>query len=147
MKEYMQGISVEDAINAGRTDTICWDCKNAMTGGCCWADPQQQSPVDGWTATQNNMGYIVHDCPQFIRATYGAGRYRTADDYILALETAMQTRKKQIERLKKNLWWKNVAILRAQNNQKNNQIALLQDEVKALKEQLAKACKKEDEPQ
>ena len=33
MKEYMQEISVKEAIDAGRVDTLCWDCKNAMRGG------------------------------------------------------------------------------------------------------------------
>ena len=33
MKRYMEDVSPEDAIKAGRTDTICWDCKNAMRGG------------------------------------------------------------------------------------------------------------------
>lgn len=33
MKEYMYDVSIEDALKAGHTDTICWDCKNAMRGG------------------------------------------------------------------------------------------------------------------
>ena len=33
MKAYMNDVSVEDAIKAGRTDTLCWDCKKAMRGG------------------------------------------------------------------------------------------------------------------
>lgn len=33
MKEYMEDVSIKDAIKAGRTDTICWDCKKAMWGG------------------------------------------------------------------------------------------------------------------
>ena len=33
MKEYMIETSVEDAIKAGRTDTICWDCAHACGGG------------------------------------------------------------------------------------------------------------------
>lgn len=33
MKEYMSYVNVEDAVKAGRHDTICWDCKNACGGG------------------------------------------------------------------------------------------------------------------
>ncbi len=33
MKEYMSEISVKDAMRAGHTDTICWDCANACRGG------------------------------------------------------------------------------------------------------------------
>lgn len=43
---------------------------------------------------------MVHACPEFVRETYGCGRYRTADDYILALEIAVQERKKQLAKLK-----------------------------------------------
>lgn len=101
MKEYMYDVSIEDALKAGHTDTICWDCKNAMRGGCCWTDPDQQKPVDGWAAVETDNGYIVHACPEFIRDSYGCGRYRTADDYILALEIGLTDRKRQIARLKK----------------------------------------------
>ena len=97
----MTETSVEDAIKAGRTDTICWDCANACGGGCSWSDPERQTPVKGWTATKNTNGYIVHDCPKFIRESYGCGRYRTADDYIFALEVGLTERKKQLAKLKK----------------------------------------------
>lgn len=33
MKDYMKDVHIEDALKAGHTDTICWDCKNAMRGG------------------------------------------------------------------------------------------------------------------
>lgn len=33
MKEYMEKVSVKEAIAAGRVDTLCWDCQNAMMGG------------------------------------------------------------------------------------------------------------------
>ena len=101
MKEYMSGVTVEDAIRAGRNDTICWDCKKAMRGGCSWADPERQQPVKGWTAVKSGFSYTVHDCPEFARDTYGCGRYRDADDYILALEIAVQERRKQLARMKK----------------------------------------------
>ena len=43
MKEYMNDVSVEDALKAGRTDTICWDCKNAMRGGAAGLTPKDSS--------------------------------------------------------------------------------------------------------
>lgn len=99
MKEYMQNVTLPDAENAGR-DTLCWDCKKAMTGGCSWTNPEKVQPVEGWVAKKSRDGYIVADCPQFERDTYCLGRYRTADDYILALETSRQKLKKQILVLK-----------------------------------------------
>lgn len=101
MKDYMTEISIEEAIKAGHTDTICWDCANACGGGCSWADPSKQKPVKGWTATKTSNGYCVHACPEFIRETYACGRYRTADDYILALEIALTERKTQLARAKR----------------------------------------------
>jgi hypothetical protein len=101
MKAYMNDVSVEDAIKAGRTETICWDCKNAMRGGCSWSDPEQLKPVDGWVATGTKDSYIVHACPKFIRESYGYGRYRTVDDYILALEIALQDRKLQLAKARR----------------------------------------------
>ena len=127
MKEYMESVSVEDAIKAGRTETICWDCKNAMTGGCRWADPELAAPVEGWEATEKDGGYIVHACPEFDRCTYGFGRFRTADDYILALEIALTERKTQLARLKKvpnNLRKKN-ANLQQKNKELQDQIDYL----------------------
>ena len=102
MKDYMKDINVGDAIKAGRTDTICWDCKKAMYGGCSWTDPEVQKPVDGWTATKNSKGYLVRECPLFDRGTYACGMYRTADDYILALETALDNTKNTLTRVKKS---------------------------------------------
>lgn len=101
MKEYMKDVHIEDALKAGHTDTICWDCKNAMRGGCSWADPDCQQPVPGWAAVETDNGFVVHACPKFVRDTYGCGRYRTADDYILALEIGLTDRKRQIAKLKK----------------------------------------------
>lgn len=122
MKEYMNQVSVEDALRAGHTDTICWDCAKACRGGCSWADPELQKPVENWTATKNTNGYIVHDCPEFIRETYGCGRYRTADDYILALEIAVTERKKQLARLKRTpgLLRKKNALLANKNEKLQN---------------------------
>lgn len=101
MKEYMKDVTVGDAIKAGRKDTICWDCAKAMRGGCCWADPDQQKPVKDWVAIKNSKGYVVHACPLFERETYACGTYRTADDYILALEIEVTRLRDSIARLKK----------------------------------------------
>ncbi len=59
-------------------------------GGCCWADQEKQEPVKDWVATATEDGYCVHACPEFVRSTYGFGRYRTAEDYILVLENKVQ---------------------------------------------------------
>ena len=101
MKEYMKDVSVEDAVKAGRTDTICWDCKKSCNGGCSWSNPEQMKPVEGWTAIKTGFSYTVYECPEFIRETYGCGRYRTAEDYILALEIGLTERKQQLVRMKK----------------------------------------------
>jgi hypothetical protein len=134
MKDYMNYVSVEDALKAGRTDTICWDCNHAfdLRGGCSWADPKQQKPVDGWAATETDNGYCVHACPNFSRCSYGAGRYRTADDYILALEIANNDKSEQIVKLKKTLWWKVVNKLRCTVRKKNNEISALSYQVREM---------------
>ena len=111
MKEYMESVSVADAIKAGRNESICWDCKKALTGGCCWTDTDIQKPVPGWTAQETPAGYLVHDCPRFVRETYGYGRYRTADDYILALEIGLRNEKQANAKSKK-------AILAARSKNK-----------------------------
>lgn len=100
MKDYMKDVTVEEAIKAGHRDTICWDCKKAMCGGCSWSDPEQTKPVEGWNAKKTGSGYLVYSCPLFDRDTYACGRYRTADDYILALEIGLEERKRQLAKLK-----------------------------------------------
>ena len=117
MKEYMKEVSVQDAIKAGRNDTICWDCKKACRGGCSWSDPAKQEPVKDWVATVSDHGFVVHACPEFERETYGGGMYRTADDYILALEIAVHERNDKIEHLRKTTSW-NYAHKLACNNRK-----------------------------
>jgi hypothetical protein len=55
-----------------KTDTLCWDCKNA-TGGCSWSS--SFVPVEGWDATKTIVkvvqkeeeSYIVRKCPLFER--------------------------------------------------------------------------------
>ena len=106
MKEYMRDVYVQDAIKAGRNDTICWDCKKACRGGCSWTDPKKQEPVKDWVATLSDNVFVVHACPEFDRETYGGGMYRTADDYILALEIAVTERNAKIDRLRRTTFWK-----------------------------------------
>lgn len=128
MKAYMNDVSVEDAIKAGRTDTLCWDCKKAMVGGCSWSDPERQKAVDGWEAVKHGESYVVHACPEFVRETYGCGRYRTVDDYILALEIAVQERRVQLARVKKTpelLRQKNKSLTKA-NKEMRHQLTRLQ---------------------
>ena len=124
MKEYMSEVTVEDAIRAGRNDTICWDCKKAMKGGCSWTDPERQQPVKGWTAVKSGFSYTVHDCPEFVRDTYGCGRYRDADDYILALEIAVQERRKQLARMKKT-----PELLRRKNASMAKKMKTMQEQI------------------
>ena len=47
MKDYMASVSVEEAINAGHTDTLCWDCKNAMRGGVQLVQPGHSEACEG----------------------------------------------------------------------------------------------------
>ena len=139
MKEYMKNVCVADAIKAGRTDTICWDCKNACGGGgCSWVDPKRQSPVDGWVAEETSNGYKVIECPAFKRGTYGGGMYRTADDYILALEIEVTDLKKQIENLKKTLWWKYIHKIRSANRELQLRIKRLGERLEELDKEGAK---------
>jgi len=133
MKEYMNNVCVADAIKAGRTDTICWDCKNACGGGgCSWTDPKQQSPVTGWAAEETAHGYRVIACPLFKRGTYGAGMYRTADDYILALEIEVTDLKNQINNLKKTLWWKYIHKIRCTNRELQSRNKRLEERLEEL---------------
>lgn len=138
MKRYMQDVSVDDALKAGHTDTICWDCKNATNGGCCWTDQSQQKPVEGWEAEETGNGYRVITCPEFKRCTYGGGMYRTADDYILALEIKVTDLKHQIENLKKTLWWKQVYKLRCLNKELQFRIKRLGERIEELEKGGAK---------
>ena len=55
-----------------RKDTLCWECKKAITGECSWSN--DFTPVEGWEATQTlikmttekkEISYFVHSCPEF----------------------------------------------------------------------------------
>ena len=74
----------------------------------------------------------MHACPNFSRCSYGAGRYRTADDYILALEIANNDKSEQIVKLKKTLWWKVVNKLRCTVRKKNNEISALSYQIREM---------------
>ena len=55
-----------------KTNTLCWECKNACDRGCCWSDHFE--PVPGWEAeydTNSNCidSYVVFSCPEFVRET------------------------------------------------------------------------------
>ena len=132
MKNYMEYVSLDEALKAGRNDTICWDCANAMNGGCTWANPIEQKPIEGWMAEETDMGYRVINCPEFKRCTYGCGRYRTADDYILALETRVTEQKRQIASLKKNMWWKTAYRLRCEKRKLSLMVTELREKLNAL---------------
>jgi len=95
-------------------------------GGCCWSDPERTEPVKDWVATKTTLGYIVHACPEFDRETYGCGRYRTADDYILALEIANQERREQLAKLKRT-----PGLLRKRNANLIKKNKVLQDKLDA----------------
>lgn len=69
-----------DLKSGGKSDTICWDCQNAVPDkcghGCSWS--RKLIPVDGWTAKGTRIrqkgvnaqgycgSYIVIRCPQFV---------------------------------------------------------------------------------
>lgn len=138
MKEYMETVSVTDAIKASHTDTLCWDCQKALNGGCSWSNPEQQKPVNGWTAKETSTGFCVSECPEFVRGTYGSGMYRTADDYIIALENRLMTMTTQMQNLKKTLWWKHVNKLRCQNRELQVRIKRLAEIIKEMKKEAGK---------
>lgn len=62
--------------------SLCWDCKNAVTLGCSWAD--RFEPVPGWTAEATKKktfgvlvdSYRVEACPEFIRDAENFGLKR-----------------------------------------------------------------------
>ena len=68
-------------MNYNSSQTICWDCANA-TGGCRWSS--ELKPIKGWkaihVAEDGRYGYgdsyIVQECPEFERDSYGGGQAR-----------------------------------------------------------------------
>ena len=65
--------------------TICWDCRCSTTGECEWSRSLQ--PVDGWVAEKKNLkgveggSYIVRECPEFVRNSWGGGTFRTEEEF------------------------------------------------------------------
>lgn len=56
-------------------DSLCWDCKNSVCSGCCWAKDFQ--PVPGWRAEKvykdsqtYGSTFKVTSCPKFIPDDY-----------------------------------------------------------------------------
>lgn len=55
-----------------KPSTICWDCKNAVGGGCSWFT--DYTPVEGWKAVKTELcggyydyeSYLVQHCPEFV---------------------------------------------------------------------------------
>ena len=93
----------------------------------------QQKPVKDWVAEETEIGYRVISCPEFDRSTYGGGRYRTADDYILALETKVTDQDRQMQNLKKTIWWVNVRKLRSEKMELQKRIKRLGEIIEELK--------------
>lgn len=59
--------------------TLCWDCANSTNSGCRWS--KRFKPVKGWEAKEQKDGYLVVKCPEFIRNSWGFGRYRDEEEY------------------------------------------------------------------
>lgn len=78
--------------------TICWDCRNSTTGGCRWS--RKLKPVKGWVAEEKcikdgiGRSFLVRECPEFVRDSWGGGTYRTEAEYIEATSKS----KKQTEK-------------------------------------------------
>lgn len=55
--------------------TLCWDCKKACGGesGCSWFNGFV--PIPGWDAEENEFGYKINNCPQFVLEGLGGKRY------------------------------------------------------------------------
>ena len=60
------------------TFTLCWDCANSTNDGCNWS--HNLEPVEGWVAEKGKEGYIVMECPEFIRNSYNFGMKRLKKD-------------------------------------------------------------------
>lgn len=47
----------------GSPESLCAYCGNACNSGCSWSE--SFTPVEGWTAAENDKGYFVIECPEF----------------------------------------------------------------------------------
>jgi hypothetical protein len=62
--------------------SLCWDCAKA-TGYCNWS--AYLRPVKGWVAKevwkeQTGQGYLVINCPEFVRDAIGHGVKRYPEE-------------------------------------------------------------------
>lgn len=95
-KEYMKSVHIPDLRK--QPDTLCWDCGKALNHGCPWVDCESQAPVEGWRAKKTRNGYLVIECPEFYRESWCRGRYRSAEDYIYALEQAVKQKSNKVDK-------------------------------------------------
>ena len=49
------------------SETLCIMCANSCIGACSWS--AELKPVDGWVAEENPRGYLVRECPEFVKET------------------------------------------------------------------------------
>lgn len=49
-------------------ETKCWTCRRPGTGSCSW--DLDLTPVEGWTAQQGDVSYIVQRCPLYVPDFY-----------------------------------------------------------------------------
>lgn len=68
------------------TQSLCWDCKKAVTCECSWAD--NFTPVEGWKAVPTvkkpykgrpMKSFLVYECPEFERDATDGGLKRLGD--------------------------------------------------------------------
>lgn len=50
-----------------QSETLCIWCQRACTNCCSWSDHLE--PVKGWVAEENKHGYLVRECPEFVKET------------------------------------------------------------------------------
>lgn len=61
-----------------KPDTLCVLCARSCVNQCCWCD--EQKPVPGWVAEKNTRGYLVLDCPEYVKDTYETIKPQKLDD-------------------------------------------------------------------
>ena len=88
-------------FNAQAGKRFAGTAKKRVGGGCSWTDPEQMKPVNGWLAQPTKDGFCVYGCPEFERDTWCIGRYRTAEDYNLALEIRLTDTRNALKKAKK----------------------------------------------
>ena len=73
-----------------KPDTLCILCAHSCVNRCCWAE--EFKPVPGWVAVKNARGYLVLECPEYVKDTYETIKPQTFHDESvkLLLEEAMR---------------------------------------------------------